>query len=362
MVAGEKLPAEFGSNWSQFGGGETRLASIRSEVVPPLRNAWTYKPSSKVGRALVIVDGLIYFGTLDGKIEVVDVETGSRVRRIKLTDQIEGTCAYHDGSLYVAYRYGEETLGRLDLKSGKFLWQVDAGDIASEPLVTEEGVFVSALYKHIDCYDLATGERKWRYKTADQHRSSPALSAGVLVSGCDNGTVYALVSATGALKWKTSAGASVFATPVIDAGRVFVGSIDSVFYALSLDDGKELWRFKADAPIYQSAASDGDVVVFGATNGQVFCLDAVTGSQRWSFSAQSVVSTSPLITGGSVYFGSLDTNYYALDMNNGRELWHFTTEGRIRTAPVAWGPYLVGASEKRTLYAFTAVNFTSTRK
>ncbi len=350
----EELKDNAHANWTLFGGQSERGNSMYSGLTPPLETAWVYKATSAIGPTLLAVDGLVYFVTLDGRLDAVDIATGERVNRLKLSAQTEGTCAYFDGDLYVAYRYGEKTLGRIDLAKGKYLWNIDAGDIASEPLVTDDGVFVSALYKHIDKYDLTTGDKKWRFETEDQHRSSPALSDGILVVGCDNGTIYALNADSGKLVWKVQSGASVFATPAIVDQSVFVGSADSVFYALNLKTGEELWRSKVEAPIIQSAAGNGEKVVFGSTDGDITCLSAATGETLWRFSAKSVVSTAPLVASKVVYFGSLDNNYYALDLENGEELWRFTTRGRVRTSPVIWGDYLLGASEDKFLFAFSA--------
>ncbi|MFQ5648954.1 MAG: PQQ-binding-like beta-propeller repeat protein [bacterium] len=343
-----------GQNWTLFGGDSARLNYRDRALRPPLRLKWTYKATSAVGSSLVVANGVAYVPTLDGRLDVVSIATGERLGRVKLRDNLEATCTYFEDQLYIAYRYGEATLAKYDLITGKTEWEVDAGDIASEPLATDEGIYVAALYRHIDKYDPATGEKLWSYESKDQHRSSPALSHNTLVVGCDNGTIYALSPKSGKLRWKAETGASVFATPVIDNETVFVGSLDSVFYALNLHDGSLLWSFRAEAPLFQAAGTDGVHVVFGATDGHFYCMNNKTGELRWAFRAQSVVSTAPLISGEVVYFGALDQKYYCLNLEDGRELWNFTTRGRIRTSPVAWGEYLLGASEDKYLYAFTS--------
>jgi outer membrane protein assembly factor BamB len=339
-------------NWYLFGGDPQRTNYRTKTLSPPLKFYWEYKASSAIGQSLVAVDGILYFTTLDGRIYVLDIETGQRIAKTKSEGGYEATCAYYDGNLIIASRYGDLTLANYDLRNGEYLWKIDAGDIASEPLVADGGVFVSALYNHIDKYHFGTGEKLWTFKTDDQHRSSPALSKNVLVVGCDNGSIYALNANSGKLKWKFNTGASVFAAPVISNETVFVGSLDSSFYALSLSDGSVLWTFFANDAISQSAATNGEKVIFGSNDGELHCLDTQTGQELWRFSAKSVVSTPPLITGTVVYFGSLDSRYYGLNLDTGKELWNFETKGRIRTAPVVWGNYLLGASEDKYIYAF----------
>lgn len=345
------VPAE--ENWNLYGGRPNRVNYRNKNLSPPLEHRWTYKATSAVGKALTVANGVLYFGTMDGRIDAVAIETGEKLGRLKIERRYEATCAFFQDHLVLALRYGDETLVLYDLSRGEQIWQVNAGDIASEPLVTSDGIYVSALYNHIDKYAFETGEKIWTFKTEDQHRSSPAISGKTLVVGCDDGTIYALDSESGELKWKVSAGASVFATPIIEAETVFVGSADSVFYALDLLDGKILWQFKAERPIYEAAATDGERVVFGSSGGQLYCLDFETGSKIWGFKAQSVISTAPLILNNVVFFGSLDKNYYSLDLENGNKVWSFETKGRIRTSLVVWGNFILGASEDRFLYAFS---------
>lgn len=342
-------------NWGQFGRQPERLNQHNSPFLPPLENVWIYKATSAPGPTLLSVDGIVYLMTKDGRLDAVDVVTGKRINRKKLDKQIEATCTYFDGDLYIASRYGGETLARLDLDTGDYVWKIDAGDIASEPLVTRWGVYVAALYKHIDKYSTATGKKKWSFKTEDQLRSSPALGDSTLVVGSDDGTIYALSEKTGRLKWKFMAGGPVMATPVITNQKAFIGSIDSVFYAIGLNSGQIIWQHKTTAPMYQTAATDGIHLFVGCTDGTFRCLNVETGTELWMYKTGSVVSTAPLIAGNTVYFGSLDKNYYGINAETGEELWQFSTRGRIRTSPIIWGDYLLGASEDKYLYAFKRV-------
>ena len=340
------------TNWILSGGSPNRNNFRNRTLAPPLKNIWIYKSTSAIGPSLITADGVVYVTTLDGRLDAVDITSGKKIARTKTTEQHEATCVYDRGHLIIASRYGDKTLGNYDLKTGRYLWKIDASDIATEPLIKNDAVYIAALYRHIDKYDLKTGAKIWTFKTEDQHRSSPAISGNSLVVGCDNGILYALNAKTGTLKWKHKTAASIFATPIISDGSVYVGSSDSTFYSLVLLDGSVNWTFKTDSPIYQTAASNSTVVVFGGSDGQFYCLDAQTGDLQWKFTAQSVVSTAPLISGEVVYFGSLDRKYYCLNLHDGKELWSFTTFGRIRTSPILWGNYILGASEDRYLYAF----------
>jgi len=340
-------------NWITYAVGPTRMGFRDQTMRPPLYNIWTYKATSAIGPTLVAVDGIAYLTTLDGRLDALDIATGERLGRTKLPDNIEGTCTYSDGYLYVALRFGDKTLRKYDIAKGDFVWRIDAGDIASEPLVTHDAVYVSALYNHIDRYDALTGDKVWTYKTKDQHRSSPALSENTLVVGCDDGSIYALNADSGELKWQANAAAAVFATPVLSAGKIFLGSADSMFYALDIKTGVVDWQFKTRSPIYQSASATEERVLVGGSDGQFYCFQITDGEMLWTYDARSGVSTPALILGDVVYFGTLGKKYFALDLETGQDLWQFSTRGRVRTAPVVWGDYILGASEDRFVYAFS---------
>jgi outer membrane protein assembly factor BamB len=338
--------------WSQSGGAPGREGQRVATLAPPFEVAWDYNATSAIGPTLVVAEGILYIATMDGRVDAIDIETGERLARKKVEGSFAATIAYVDRHLVVASRYGVKTLSLLDLIRGNYVWQIDAGDIETEPLIADGFVYVAALYKHIDKYDLKTGEKEWSFETTELLHSSPALAEGILVAGCDDGKLYALDSKDGELLWKFEAGASINATPVINNGVVFAGSTDSLLYAVDLRTGMLKWSFKAEGPIFQRAATTSSAVLFGSTGGRVHCLDALTGKIYWQYKAGSVISTAPLVSGNVVYFGSLDKHYYAVSLDKGDHLWSYETKGRVRTDPVVWGEYVFGASEDKSLFAF----------
>ena len=348
-------PEPDGSVWPMYGGDAQRTNRASNSIKPPLELTWIFKASSAVGQTLVAADGVLYFGTLDGRIRGLDVRTGKELGKIKIPDGTESTCALDDGRLVVGQRYGEETLAVYDLHTGKRLWRRDAGDIASEILIVEDNLCMSAIYNHVDRYDLSAGTKIWSFTTGGRLHSSPAYADGKVVVGCDDGWVYALNWEKGTLAWKYQTHGSIFATPTLAAGKVFIGSTDKQFYALRLQDGTRVWTYSTDGAINQAAAVSDSVIIFGANDHRLYCLLQETGKLKWSFEASSVVSTSPLISGEVVYFGSLDHFYYALDLTAGQLLWKYQAKGRVRTCPVVWKNFLFGASEDNFVYAFKMV-------
>lgn len=337
-------------NWQVFAANPARTGEVHSSIRLPLEKLWVKQPASAVGNALIAVDSMLYFGTIDGRIYAVEMNGGKKRLHKKLS--IECTCAYGSERIIIARRYRKKTLYSLNLLTNKYDWQIDAGDIASEPLVTADWIYVASLYKHIDRYRLDTGAKTWRFNTEALLHSSPALCDSILVVGSDDGTVYALDAVTGKLVWKYRTGGCIYAAPVIANDMVYVGSFDNQMYAIDLRTGQLKWKFATGGKIYPSGAASADVIVFGSNDYHVYCLNALTGRLKWKAGAKSIITTSPAISNGIVFIGSADHHYYGFDLHSGEELWKFETKGRVRTSPIIWGDYLLGASENYYLYAF----------
>lgn len=339
-------------NWEMSGGNPARTNVYFGEISFPLSLKWRYSASSALGTTILAIDGIIYFSTMDGKVFALDIKTGKKIGHRKTG--VDATCVYRDSSIFLALRYGDDTLFRYNLNRAKNNWKIDAGDIASEPLILDHEIAITALYNHIDLYNISDGSKIWQTKTDDQIRSSPAFHKGIIVFGCDDGFVYAVKKIGGQIYWKFKTNASVAATPAIQDTIVYIGSSDNNFYAIGIKSGKSIWSYPTAGQVLLAPAVNDRVVIFGSNDRHLYCLDRLTGKKIWSFEAESIIGTSPLITNSKVIFGSFDYHYYALDLNTGEEIWKYKTKGRVKTAPVIWGSYLIGASENNNVYIFSA--------
>jgi len=348
MLSHQQFP-----NWTMYGFDAGRTNYYDRDVLSPPQLVWRYKASSAVGRSILAVDGILFFNTLDGRLYALDIQTGNKIGHKKI--DVDATCAYIDTCLMIAVRYGDDTLFKYDLNRAKYEWKIDAGDIASEPLLLDNEIIISALYQHLDKYDLSDGSRIWQFKTDAQIRSSPAFHDSVIVFGCDNGFVYGINHVTGELLWKFKTNASVQATPAIKDSLVYIGSSDTYFYALHLRTGKLVWKHKTDGQIFNGAALNQAIVAFGSTDEKIYCLNRFNGKKIWTVRAKSVISTPPLICNNWLFFGSLDHHFYGVDLESGKIVWKFKAKGRVKSSLILWGNYLIGASENNNVYAFSII-------
>lgn len=168
----------------------------------------------------------------------------------------------------------------------------------------------------------------WRFETDGAIRSSPAVVAGSVYVGSNDGHVYAVDARTGEKRWKFETGGPIVSSPAVFEGTVFVGSADHSVYALDVENGSELWQFE--------------------TNDSIRCSPTV-GSDSWGPEYDPIESP-------KVYIGSDDGSVYALETTSGEETGSVSTGAPVRASPFAQlrfyyvEPYLVGVNVEGTLY------------
>lgn len=340
------------SNWPMAGANPARTSNLATELAVPLAEVARLKLTSAVAQNLLVHNGILFAPTLDGKLFTIDLATKRILKKKKMPGSHVGTLALQGDDMILAMRYGKETLFHFNLMQRDKLWEIDAGDIASEPLLTDSCVYVSALYEHVDAYLLHSGARRWQFRTTGQLHASPALAGEYLIATTDRGKVYALNASSGKAFWEADLAQPILSTPVIAQEQVYLGTSRDLIVALDLRTGAEKWRFKTEGRIFNAPAVNDSLVIFGASDGVVRALRQQNGSVAWWFRATSGVGTSPLIAGSKVFFGALDKNIYCVNASDGALQWQWHLEGRVRTNPIVWKDYLIVASEDRYLYIF----------
>jgi len=337
--------------WPQLGSNPYRMNSTPVNLLPPLELKWRHRASSAIGASLVTSDGTVLYGTLDGRIEGVHINSGKKAGRIKIRGNFTATCAVYRESIIVIRRISQPTLARYDPKTGKTLWKTNGSAVFTEPLIVGNTIYLSELKGALSSYNLEDGSKNWRVKLPAQSHASPALADSLIIVGDDKGIIHAF-GKNGKQAWQFQTQAPVYASPSYVDGTVYVPSTDYKLYALNVQNGKKVWQFATEGKLYRSAAIADDRIVFGSTDHKVYCLDRKTGKMLWRFEANSVISTSPVIAAETVYIGSVDKNLYALNLNTGEKIWSYKAKGRIRTNPIIVKNHLLFASEDDRLYCF----------
>ena len=337
--------------------------------VPQLTLAWV-SPflGENVFSSPTVSGGLVYVGSLDGRVHAFDVATG-KLRW--LTEQHgaastsnDSTPAVVNGVVYICLQ--DERLYALDALTGQLRWASPAEyALGSSPTVANGVVYVSG-NEQLYAFDAASGRTRWISSPGDGSttHTSPAVANGVVYlamagNGPYTGRVYAFDAATGKLRWAselTDGGTDPNSSPAVAHGLVYIGSGRGGLMAFDAEIGKLRWITAATKGSTGSSPAVADGLVYLAQD-PIYAFDALSGELRWvSESVGAYNDDSPLVANGVIYVcSSGHYTLYALDATSGRVLWTSPATGdQTFTMPaVADGVVYVSAGNRNVqVYAF----------
>jgi outer membrane protein assembly factor BamB len=306
-----------GSDSSQYGIHDNK------NLVPNLSRKWSY-PTGIIETPPVVANGVVYVGSLNGKVFALDEATGTKIWDYN-TGKIQSdsvTLAVVNNVVYAGNNNG--TVYAFNATTGSKLWNTTVGGPIwwSTPTVANGIVYVGSEDFKLNALDAATGTKLWEYKTGGQVESSPTVVNGIVYIGSDDKKIYALNASTGVKQWDYIV-------------TRYTGGVGGVPY---------WWQ--------RPVVENGVVYAVSWIDGTVYAFDAITGTKIWEYSAMGDYGStptaqssgnmpgflsSPAVAKGIVYVGSYNDKVYALDASNGRKLWEYTTGGYTSTPAIADG-------------------------
>lgn len=297
--------------------------------------------------------GLVYAGSVDGKVYAFDPATGAARWRHATGSGIYSSPVVFNGAVIIGSTDGK--VYSLRSGTGHPLWAPyqTGSPVRSSPAVDPHNGFVYVGNDDGDVYALstATGRPVWKhpFPTGKQLQSTPVIDGGRVYVCSNSGKVYALDATTGKPVWKRP-----FATRpgycglVADtnSGVVYVSSVDHKVYALKAD-GRQYWTrpFTTGGVIRSSPTVNSGTVYVGSGDGNVYALNAFTGQRVWAKPVGDLYQSSPTAVGSSVYVGTDDGDVYALRTSNGAVRWQCHIGGFVRSTPaVVHGKIYVGST------------------
>ena len=255
----------------------------------PMRLEWTGDDFSYWSSSPAVVDGTVFYGSIDGRLHAVTAASGASIWTFATGGRIQASPAVHGRAVYVGSFDGK--FYAVDRSSGKAMWTFATR--ASRQSSSKCG---------FECRSI---------------RSSPTISDGTIAFGARDGFLYALREATGTFVWSVDHKTSwINVSPVITRGLVYDGTSDThLIEAFDLATGRSKWRFRGDGLMLASPTVAGDMLVEADFRGNVFALDARTGTLRWKYrGSDDGISSSPYVTADAIYYGSDDGTVTALNL------------------------------------------------
>lgn len=374
--------------------------NVSAELESVINIALQYTPSDRFKSVEDFKQALIAAGRKTGLLNRINVGPsvivqGNDIKPLwvfKCEDEIRGTPAYHNGSLFVGCY--DNNLYALDAAEGKFQWKYATdGGVVSRPAVFEEALFFGSEDKLVHAVNMRSGKVVWTYATDGRVRSSPRIADGHVFVGSDDRMLHAINLATGRRAWTVDAGGEVRSTPFVtpdliyfgaESGdficanfngnikwrfkakrsltsspwvykdTVFVSSVDNHLYALDAKSGWAVWRFRMDKPSISSPAVADDMVFVGCSDAHIYAVDARSSKEVWQFKTEHQVNGSPVLYKDALYCGSIDGNLYCLEYKTGRMRWKFNTKGPITGTPVVYDDIIYVGSNDHLVYALLA--------
>lgn len=301
---------------SHYNPDETKITPA---TVANLKVKWTFEAGDDISTEPIVVGGVVYFGSWDGKEYAVDAKTGKKIWEFDAGQSSRAAAAYENGLLAFVDVAG--FLHVLDAKTGVEKWKkrtdthrntvgtsapmMHQGKIYIGVASHEEGAMLSkrdyvccTFRGSVVAFDAAKGDELWRWWVLPE----APIERGETKAG---------------KKWMGPAGGAIWSTAHLDpaANRLFVTTGNqytgpnmpdaNAIVALDLKTGKKVWSFKGlprdiwnfdcrntpdcddldvdfgASAVYFKGPNGQRLVGAGAKSGWFFALDPKTGKEAW---------------------------------------------------------------------------------
>ncbi|MBE9604414.1 PQQ-binding-like beta-propeller repeat protein [Acetobacteraceae bacterium H6797] len=226
--------------------------------------------------------------------------------------------------------------------------------ITSGPIIANGLVITSDASNVISAYDLARGDRRWRFDTSPDDEDGGSIGGGCAVEGdtvyvvSGQAEVLALNIADGKPRWRQRIPATGRGAPAIAGGKLIFATIDNQVIAVSATDGKKLWSYQGQrvptvplglptpAIVEDMAVAglpSGELVLLRVSDGRVVWTESVAGAGRaGSLTDISGIHALPVVADGRVFAIGMGGTSIAVDLRSGRRLWEREMGGTVTPA------------------------------
>jgi eukaryotic-like serine/threonine-protein kinase len=345
---------------------------------------WKFKTEARIVSSPAVANGTVFFNSYDGNFYAVDSVSGKLKWKFANLGEHRFTAKHLHGSLpageampdpfdcylsspviwngTVYFGSGDGNIYALALDSGKQLWKFQTGDVVhASPAIANGVLFVGSWDSFFYAIDATTGKEKWRFKTgedADTHnqvgiQSSAAIANGIVFFGCRDSNLYALDAATGQKKWAfNNKGSWVVGSPAVRDNKVYFGTSDSKFlHVLAADSGVPVFSLKFQWYLFSSPAIAGNTLYIGSHDGKLYAVDLNSQKVAWAFQTDASRETLPARTNpdGTINSAPLFTENFYDDMVAGVNKVY--AQGSILASPVVVDKVVYVGSTDGYLYA-----------
>jgi outer membrane protein assembly factor BamB len=329
-----------------------------------VRKVWSTGVGDGMGKqglsmAPVYSSGVLVAADYEGRLAVVDAETGRKNWELKTKQPFSGGPGLDSDRIYMGTIDGRVIA--YDRAGGAELWNAQVSSEVLAPPASADGIVaVRCIDGRVFGLDAVSGRRLWIYDHKAplltlRGETDLLIRAGILFVGYDDGSVVALRLSDGSVVWNQTVAspegrteldrlADIGQQMVIVASDLIVSSYKSRIVSLAADSGRLLW-FK-DIASATGVQVDRTSLAVSEKNDDLWMLDRRNGSTIWKVDQLTNRGlTRPAFYGGYVVVGDKEGYLHWLDS----EIGSFVARKRAGKKGFAAAPLTVGT----TLYVLT---------
>ncbi|MGH8103588.1 MAG: PQQ-binding-like beta-propeller repeat protein, partial [bacterium] len=268
---------------------------------------------------------LIGVGTEDGRIELLDSDTGAPFQNqdpfFKIDNPVASALVHTGSALFFTSR--DNHLYELNLVNGLVELNVLVGATIRCTITPAVGNVAGSSSPNVyySCFEILVSGFGQSTKSIRgiflRVGSEPATSPPRVLSSYDTG--YLQVPTL-----PLQPPDSLVSAPAVYNGRVYFAGLDGAVYALgpaiTTPVTPNNWPMKRFTPNNQAYFAPGP--------GRGLL------TPRWTFPTGARLTASPIVANNTLYVGAYDGGLYAIRASDGMLIWRFQTDGEIRATPV----------------------------
>ncbi|MGA2533060.1 MAG: PQQ-binding-like beta-propeller repeat protein [Candidatus Aminicenantales bacterium] len=209
-------------------------------------------PSDPVTTAVREFEGRIYFGCANGRITALDARAnGQALWLFDAGSAVRCGPVFSDGLVVFGTKNGR--LLAMD-PAGKLVWTYAAtGPIQVDPSASAGHVYFGTADRNLYCLASATGKKKWAFRPAGAVLHPPVAAGKRLIIAASNSVIYCLSSGSGDILWWQAVASRVVHGPSVADGVVLVSSTSPEIFGCDLRGGYRVGSYQAGGDLQAGA-------------------------------------------------------------------------------------------------------------
>ena len=296
---------------------------------------------------VTVGDGLAFVGFADSNAKaaalyVFDPETGQELWHVPAESVILPAPVYADGVVYFGSSDGRLYAVDVETKRVKPGWPFQAEDaIWGSPLVVDGRVYLAAMDHYLYSLDAETGKEIWKTEFTGAMAAQPVLVppdtavGGMLYVGTFDGKAHAIRADSGEIVegFEFQAENWVWSEVLVANDLLYVTSLDGYLYALDPSSGAVVPPYPynsaeiddQDETLRASPLQSGEFIIVAAQSGWLIAVKDAQRQWYWPSGApQAELLTTPIVAGDKIYIVLMDGKVQVLDAETGVPGWSFS--------------------------------------